>query len=273
MTDCFRGVRLRDGSALSLVPWAGRSAPGREGATTAPRQVTGHPALCWGRARRVAPRLTIRDAGRLRDAHPGASDEEIAKALVARAARLTAAIGAAAGGLSAAHWFVPGSLLALPLRTRCRDGATEGVEVVLVGELHELYGQPAAGDARSPRRPPTSPVGRSSGASRRCRLRGPGRRDRSRGLRALRRRLGRKLAGACRGRALPRRGAMAGRGNRRATETLARRVRADLPGTAERPSLASVPGPAATRATGGGRGGPYRVALVPESPSSTSPSG
>ncbi|HEV7189033.1 MAG TPA: hypothetical protein VGN28_14155, partial [Blastococcus sp.] len=63
----------------------------------------------------AAPRLPIRDGERLRRAYPGASDEEIAEALVARAARLTAAIGAAVGGLSAAQWLAPASLLALPL--------------------------------------------------------------------------------------------------------------------------------------------------------------
>ena len=73
----------------------------------------------------VAPRLPIRDAARLRQAHPGASDEEIADALVARTARLTSAVGAAAGGLSAAHWLAPASLLVLPLEL--------GAETVLVG--------------------------------------------------------------------------------------------------------------------------------------------
>ena len=58
---------------------------------------------------------TIRDAARLRSAYPGASDAEIADQLVARAARMTGGIGAATGGLSAAHWFAPPSLLALPL--------------------------------------------------------------------------------------------------------------------------------------------------------------
>src|SRR3954470_14654774 len=53
----------------------------------------------------AAPRLPIRDAARLRAAYPGATDEEIADALVARAARLSAGVGAAIGGLSAAQWL------------------------------------------------------------------------------------------------------------------------------------------------------------------------
>ena len=72
------------------------------------------PGTCSAPAGAAAPRLPIRDAARLRRAYPGASDEEIADQLVARAARLTGGIGAATGGLSAAHWFAPASLLRCP---------------------------------------------------------------------------------------------------------------------------------------------------------------
>jgi hypothetical protein len=97
----------------------------------------------------AAPRLPIRDAERLRRAYPGASDAEIADALVARAARLTGAIGAAAGGLAAAQWFAPPSLVAVPLELGAQTVLVAAVEVVLVGELHELAGRPAPGDARA----------------------------------------------------------------------------------------------------------------------------
>src|SRR4051794_17882642 len=63
----------------------------------------------------AAPRLPIRDADRLRRAYAGAADEEIADALVVRAAKLPPGIGPAPGGLVAAQWFAPASLLALPL--------------------------------------------------------------------------------------------------------------------------------------------------------------
>ena len=97
----------------------------------------------------AAPRLPIRDGDKLRRAHPGASDTEIADALVARAARLTGAIGAATGGLAAAQWFAPPSLVALPLELGAQTVLVAAVEVVLVGELHELAGRPAPGDARA----------------------------------------------------------------------------------------------------------------------------
>ena len=90
----------------------------------------------------AAPRLPIRDRDRLRRAYPGASDAEIADALVARATRLTGGIGAATGGLAAAQWFAPPSLVAVPLEMGAQTVLVAAVEVVLVGELHELAGRP-----------------------------------------------------------------------------------------------------------------------------------
>jgi hypothetical protein len=175
----------------------------------------------------AGPRLPIRDAERLRQAYPGATREEIADTLVARAGRLTAGIGAATGGLSAAQWFAPPSLLALPLELGAETVLTAAVEVVMVGELHELYGRPAEGDARgraaaylaswSNQRAVDGTAAGLAGVLG------------SAGLRALRRRVGRRMA-----RALPAAApfllgaAIAGRGNRKATETLADRVRGDL---------------------------------------------
>jgi hypothetical protein len=176
----------------------------------------------------VAPRLPIRDAARLREAYPGMSDGEIADALVARAARVTSRIGQAVGGLSAAHWFAPASLLALPIELGAEIVLVAGVEVVLIGELHELHGLPAAGDARaraaaylaswsgqrSVDRAGTAGLGSLLGTA---------------GMRALSKRVNRKMAGAVPGAAPFLIGAaVAGRGNRRATEMLAEGVLADL---------------------------------------------
>jgi hypothetical protein len=181
----------------------------------------------------AVPRLPIRDGERLRAAYPGASVEEIGDALVARAGRLTATIGAATGGLAAAQWFAAPSLLALPLELGAETVLIAAVEVVLVGELHELYGKPAPGDTRA-----------RAGAylrswSRQCAVDGwtdgfPGLLGSvgllgGFGVRELRRRLTRRMV-----RALPLAApflvgaAIAGRGNRTATETLAQRLRADL---------------------------------------------
>jgi hypothetical protein len=206
--------------------------PGRQEARTAdgsPPDGDRSPAALLGDLlAAAAPRLPIRDATRLRRAYPGLTDDEIADALVARAARITSGIGATTGGLSAAHWFAPASLVMLPIELGAETVLIAGVEVVLIGELHELHGRPAEGDARtraaaylaswSSQRPVdgTAPAGLAS-------LLG------SAGMLALRRQVSRKLA-----RAVPTAApfmigaAIGGRANRRATENLAERIRTDL---------------------------------------------
>src|SRR3954468_1002369 len=217
---------LRDVLAALAGAVGGAFAPGRgDAATASPAGERTPGAMLGDLLSATAPRLTIRDAGRLREAHPGASDDEIADALVARAGRLTSAVGAAAGGLSAAHWFMPGSLLALPLELGAETVLIAGVEVVLVGELHELYGRPAAGDARtraaaylaswSSRRPDEGAGAAGLGA-----ILGAG-------ARALRRRATRVVPAAA---PFVLGAAVAGQGNRRATELLAERLLADLRG-------------------------------------------
>ena len=179
----------------------------------------------------AAPRLPIRDAERLRRAHPGASDAEIADQLVARAARMTGGIGAATGGLSAAHWFAPPSLLALPLELGAETVLIAAVEVVLIGELHELHGKRAPGDARD-----RAAAYLASWSAQRS-VEGAGAAGLgsvlgSAGVRALRRRVTRRLAGNVTSAApLLLGAALANRGNRRATEALAGKVLDDLRGS------------------------------------------
>jgi hypothetical protein len=175
----------------------------------------------------AAPRLPIRDAATLRTAYPGASDEEIADALVARAARITAGIGAAAGGVTAAHWLAPGSLVMVPLELGAETVLTAGVEVALLGELHELAGRPAPGDGRA-----RASAYLASWSSQRAvdgTVEGLGTLLGVAGMRALSRRMTRRMA-----RSIPSAApflvgaALGGRSNRRSTESLARRVRDDL---------------------------------------------
>jgi hypothetical protein len=176
----------------------------------------------------AAPRLPVRDRERLRRAYPGASDAEIADALVARATRLTGAVGAATGGLAAAQWFAPPSMVAVPLELGAQTVLVAAVEVVLVGELHELAGRRAPGDARAragayltswttqravgtPNSGGLFSVVGSVGAA------------------ALRRRMARRLARSTTSMAPLLVGAtLAARGNRKATAALADRLRADL---------------------------------------------
>ena len=173
----------------------------------------------------AAPRLPIRDAARLRQAYPGASDDEIADALTARAARLTSGIGAATGGLLAAHWFAPTSLFALPLDLGAETVLVGGVELVLIGELHELYGRRPAGDARAR----ASAYLASWSAQRAVDRTGVSNLLGVAAAGALRRQVTRRVA-----RSVPAAApfligaAIVGRSNRRATEGLARKVLGDL---------------------------------------------
>jgi hypothetical protein len=222
---------LRDVLGAVAGAVAGAFAPGRDGdaspapAADAPAADRSPGAVLGDLLAAVAPRLPIRDAGRLRAVYPGASDDEIADALVARAARLTSGIGAATGGLSAAHWFAPPSLLAVPLELGAETVLLGAVEVVLIGELHELYGRPAGGDARER----ATAYLTSWSAQRSVDSSGLGSLLGSAGIRALRRRVTRKLAGTASSAApLMIGAALSSRLNRRATESLAERVLADL---------------------------------------------
>jgi hypothetical protein len=222
---------LRDVIGALAGAVGGAFAPGRDAEAPAADAAGGDRspgALLGDLLAAAAPRLPIRDAARLRQAHPGASDAAIAEALVARAARLTSGIGAAAGGLSAAHWFAPPSLLALPLEFGAETVLVAGVEVVLIGELHELHGRPATGDPRT-----RAAAYLASWSAQRsidgAAAAGLGALLGGAGARALSRRLTRRLARSIPGAAPFLIGAaIAGRGNRRATETLADRVLTDL---------------------------------------------
>jgi hypothetical protein len=176
----------------------------------------------------AVPRLLIRDRDRLRQAHPGASDGEIADALVARATRLTGAIGAATGGLAAAQKVVPTSLLAVPLEIGAQTLLVGAVEVVLVGKLHELAGRRPAGDARARARAYLTrwtderAVGSQAAGGVFSTLGAAG-------AAALRRRITRRMARGTTSMAPLMVGAtLSSRANRKATVTLADRLRADL---------------------------------------------
>lgn len=179
----------------------------------------------------AAPGLPIRDRERLQRAYPGATEAEIAEALTARAARLTGAIGAATGGLAAAQWFAPPSLVAVPLELGAQTVLVAAVEVVLVGELHELYRRPAPGDPRAravaylTSWTTQRAVGNAGSDGLLSRLGAAG-------ASALRRRVTRRLAGSATSLAPLLVGAtLAARSNRKATAALANRVLADLRST------------------------------------------
>jgi hypothetical protein len=95
----------------------------------------------------IAPYVPVRDLETLRRHHPGLDDEELADRLVRNASRATASIGAAGGGVSAIEWAVPPTLLTTPVLLATETVAVVSVELKLIGELHEIYGQPVSGTA------------------------------------------------------------------------------------------------------------------------------
>src|SRR5256885_16961513 len=110
----------------------------------------------------IAPRIPIRTRATLRTHFPGLSDDTIADRLIRNAGRTTAAVGAASGGVAAIEWVATPTLLSAPILLAAETVAVVAVEIKLIRELHELYGQPTTGTP-SPR---AAPPGQSRGQRR-----------------------------------------------------------------------------------------------------------
>ena len=90
----------------------------------------------------AAPRIPVRSLATLRSQYPGISDsEQLADLLVTGACRASAALGAGVG--AAAMLPVPP---AMPVEIAAETLAVAAVEIKLIAELHEVYGQPATGN-------------------------------------------------------------------------------------------------------------------------------
>lgn len=93
----------------------------------------------------VAPRIPIRDRQALRECFDGLDGDLLAERLIRNAARATAGVGAAGGGVAAVGWAAPPSLLSAPVLLGVETVAVVAIELKLVGELHEAYGVPMPG--------------------------------------------------------------------------------------------------------------------------------
>ena len=93
----------------------------------------------------VAPRIPVRSLEALRHHFPGLDDDQIADRLVRNAARTSAGIGAVGGGVTAIQWAAPPTLLTAPVVLAAETVAVVAVEIKLIGELQELYGQSVPG--------------------------------------------------------------------------------------------------------------------------------
>jgi hypothetical protein len=89
----------------------------------------------------MAPRVPVRSQQRLREQFPGLGPDELADALILGASRASASVGAAVG----ASLLLP--LPSAPVEVAAETLALVGIELKLVAELHEVYGQRASGPA------------------------------------------------------------------------------------------------------------------------------
>jgi hypothetical protein len=94
----------------------------------------------------IAPHVQIRDLETLRRHHDGLEGEALAERLVRNATRATASVGAAGGGVAAVEWAATPTLLSAPVLLAAETVAVVAVELKLIGELHEVYGVPVAGN-------------------------------------------------------------------------------------------------------------------------------
>jgi hypothetical protein len=93
----------------------------------------------------IAPHIPVRDAVTLSDHHDGLKGDALAASLVAAAARATGAVGVAGGLVSSLEMAAPPLLLSSPVQVAAETLAVVAIELKLVAELHEVYGQPAIG--------------------------------------------------------------------------------------------------------------------------------
>ncbi len=92
----------------------------------------------------IAPHVPVRDLATLRRHYPGLDRDALAERLIRNAARATASIGAAGGGVAAIEWVATPTLLSAPVLLAAETVAVVAIEVKLIGELHEVYRQPVA---------------------------------------------------------------------------------------------------------------------------------
>lgn len=218
------GLRQRARAIAAMVPMLGASA-----------RTAGFRAVAAGRwlAETVvdlAPHIAVRDAPTLRRQYQGLSADEISAKLVTSAARTTAALGAAAGSLAAVEFAAPPALLAAPVQLAAETLAIVAVELKLVVELHEIAGLAVPGSMRE-----SAPAYLSAWVERRA-VR-PGETIGVSGMlgsaakRALRVRLLKRMARSTTSMAPLLAGALAGaEANRRATQDLGEKLRAELRG-------------------------------------------
>jgi uncharacterized protein (DUF697 family) len=93
----------------------------------------------------IAPHVPVRDIETLRRHFDDMDGDQLADRLIRNAARATAGVGAAGGGVASLEWAATPTLLSAPVLLAAETVAIVAIELKLIGELHEVYGQPITG--------------------------------------------------------------------------------------------------------------------------------
>jgi hypothetical protein len=96
----------------------------------------------------LAPRVPVRDLDTLSKHHRGRTGAALARSMIRSSGRVSAAIGAAAGGLIAFQEVSIAGLLAVPFELAAETALVVLLEIKLVAELHEVAGRPLPGGVR-----------------------------------------------------------------------------------------------------------------------------
>ena len=94
----------------------------------------------------IAPHVPVRDLDTLKQHFDGLDGDELADRLIRNAARATAGVGAAGGGVASLQWAVTPFLLSAPVLLTAETIAVVAIEMKLIGELHEAYRLPITGN-------------------------------------------------------------------------------------------------------------------------------
>ena len=97
----------------------------------------------------VAGHLPVRDLDTLRGHHQGRAGALLSGPLIRNASFAAAAVGATTGALAAASTATPAGWATLPAEVAAETLLVVGLEMKLVGELHEAAGYPLARDLRT----------------------------------------------------------------------------------------------------------------------------
>jgi hypothetical protein len=93
----------------------------------------------------IAPHVPVRDLETLHKHFDGLDGDDLADRLIRNAARATAGVGAAGGGVASLQWAVTPTLLSAPVLLTAETVAVVAIELKLIGELHEVYRRPIPG--------------------------------------------------------------------------------------------------------------------------------